>query len=451
MEQPRNPSIERRLLLWLALLHVAVLATFVAAYARNHFPNHEEVATHSLKDWSRELAHAVTVDSAGGVRFQPSPVLARDLAAQSIRYSIAAGEMTLAASLQPPPGPIPDGRVETAHWSVRDKGMLISLRLDTVSRNDKRYRIVVAVPAIMTPGIALIWEELQEEVLPIVLPLLTATILVVLFTVRRTLLPLRRLSEQATAISGSPSGMRLETAQVPREIIPLVSAVNGALAKVEEVIERQRRFAANAAHELRTPLAVLSQRIDAVELAEPQAEALRRDVARMARIVDQLLTATRMDTDGGGPKGAVDLVELARDLLADLAPLARAEGKEVGLNAPDNPVLVRGNALELTGCLRNLVENGLRFTPPRTEVTVTITPDGTLKVRDHGPGVPKPDRSRIFEPFWRGPGSTGAGLGLAIVAETLERCGGAISVGEAPGGGALFRVDLPVLYTALAP
>jgi signal transduction histidine kinase len=65
--------------------------------------------------------------------------------------------------------------------------------------------------------------------------------------------------------------------------------------------------------------------------------------------------------------------------------------------------------------------------------------------------VPKPDRSRIFEPFWRGPGSTGAGLGLAIVAETLERCGGAISVGEAPGGGALFRVDLPVLYTALAP
>jgi len=93
------------LLLWLALLHVAVLATFVAAYARNHFPNPEEVATHSLKDWSLELARAVTVDSAGGVRFQPSPVLARDLAAQSIRYSIAAGEMTLAASLQPPPGP----------------------------------------------------------------------------------------------------------------------------------------------------------------------------------------------------------------------------------------------------------------------------------------------------------------------------------------------------------
>ena len=452
MERRRHPSIERRLLLWLALLHAAVLAIFAVAYARHHFPDPEEVATHALKDWSLELADALSVDSAGGVRFHPSPVLARDLAAQSIRFAIvdAAGAVTLASSLQPPPGPLPDRQVETAHWSVHEGASLITLRLDTVGRNGKRYRIVLAMPAMMAAGPGLIWDELKEEVLPLLLPLLGATILVVLFTVRRTLLPLRRLSRQAAEISGSPSGLRLETAHVPREILPLVSAVNGALAKVEEIIERQRRFAANAAHELRTPLAVLSQRIDAVDVPEAQADALRRDVARMARIVDQLLTAARIDTDADGPKGPVDLVELARDLLADMAPLARTEGKEVGLSAPDIPVLVRGNALELTGCLRNLIENGLRFAPANTEVTVTITPDGKLDVRDHGPGVPTPDRRRIFEPFWRGAGSTGAGLGLAIVAETLRRCDGAISVADAPGGGALFRVEL-VLQTAAAP
>ena len=83
MERRRHPSIERRLLLWLALLHAAVLAIFAVAYARHHFPDPEEVATHALKDWSLELADALSVDSAGGVRFHPSPVLARDLAAQS--------------------------------------------------------------------------------------------------------------------------------------------------------------------------------------------------------------------------------------------------------------------------------------------------------------------------------------------------------------------------------
>jgi len=450
----RNPSIERRLLLWLALLHAAVLAIFIAVYARNLFPDREEVATHARKDLSLALAQSLTVDSAGGARFQPSSVLAHRLAAQSIRYSIAdvAGGVSVAGSLRPPPGPMPDREVETALWSVLDQHALIGLRLDTVTRNGRPYRIVVAIPATASAsGIGLIWEEVQEEVLPIVLPLLAATILVVLLTVRWTLLPLRRLSEQAAAIGGTPSGMRLEARRVPREILPLVSAVNGALAKVEEVIDRQRRFAANAAHELRTPLAIISQRVDAMEVGGVQAKRLRGDVGRMARIVDQLLAAARLDTDDVGAIEPVDLVVLTRELLADLDALARGEGKEVALNVPETPVLVRGNALELTGCLRNLIENGLRFTAPNTEVTVSIAADGVVQVRDHGPGVPLADRDRIFEPFWRGSGSSGAGLGLAIVAETLARHGGKISVADAPGGGAEFRIEMPVLYTADAP
>jgi two-component system OmpR family sensor kinase len=435
--QLANPSIERRLLLWLALLNAAVLAIFIAIYARNLFPDPEEAATHALEEISRALAQSLTVDGSGGVSFQPSPVLAHRLAAQSIRYSIvdAAGGLSVAGSLSSPPGPIPGREVVTALWSVREQDGLTSLRLDTVTQNGGRYRIVVAVPAITASyGIDLIWEELQEEVLPIILPLLAATILVVLFTVRWTLLPLRRLSQQAAAIGGSPSGARLETGRVPLEILPLVSAVNGALAKVEEVIECQRRFAANAAHELRTPLAVLSQRIDAVDLPSEQADGLRHDVVRMARIVDQLLAAARLDTDAANAKEPVDLV-----------PLAQSRGREVALSAPEAPVLVRGNASELTGCLRNLIENGLRFTPANTEVTVSITTNGVVEVRDRGPGVPMPDRARVFEPFWRGSSSTGAGLGLAIVAETLTRHGGKISVEDAPGGGAVFRIELPVL------
>jgi two-component system, OmpR family, sensor histidine kinase TctE len=447
----RNSSLERRLLLCLGLLHVAVLTVFVMAYARNLFPDPQESSEHVLEELARALEAVLAEDGQAGARFEPSPALLDRLAGEGILFSIEtpAGAI-LAASAEPPPVPAFGPDVKTAIWSAGGEDAPLNLRLDTVERKGGSYRIITALAALPADRAALVWEELREEVLPITLPLLGATLLIVLFTVRHMLLPMRELSRQVQAMGDSAAGVRLKTAGVPREILPLVHAVNDAFARIEDMLQRERRFTANAAHELRTPLAVLSQRVDALDTPEEQREALRRDVSRMARILDQLLAAARLGTEPAALQ-PVDLVPLSRELLADLAPLAAAAGKSIALHAPERPVLVRGDAASLSACLRNLVENGLRFTPPGTEVTVRIYEDAAIEVEDKGPGVPAADRMRIFEPFWRGSGSRGAGLGLAIVGDAIVRHGGRVSVTDAPGlQGALFRVELPPIQPAVA-
>jgi signal transduction histidine kinase len=274
--------------------------------------------------------------------------------------------------------------------------------------------------------------------MPIVL---AVTLAFAAFTLRRSFAPLRDLSAHAAEIRPGALDQRLTKTGIPAEVVPLVHAVNRMLDRVEAGFAVQRRFTANAAHELRTPLQLLASGIDALG-PDCRADSLREDIRRMSRLVSQLLAVARLDARTDSVSGAADLAKAAAKTLAFLAPLAVARGASVALDRPPGPVMVRGDADLIGDLVRNLVENALTFSPPGAEVTVAVGADGRLDVADHGPGIPPEHRERAFERFWRAPDAPpgGSGLGLAIVNEIAEACGASVRIADAPGGGALVSV-----------
>lgn len=287
-----------------------------------------------------------------------------------------------------------------------------------------------------------IWEELVTETLPIFVPLAVATLLITWFTLRSTLHPLRRLSQEARGVREYSMGTRLNAADIPLEILPVVAATNDALERVENALRQQRRFMANVAHELRTPLAVLRARVE--NLGGPVLMTLNPDIDRMSRLVDRLLAVARLEATHLPFDSEFELVAAVRECLAQIAPLAIAQQKDLVLSAPETPITVRGNAIAFDQALRNLIDNALRFTPAGKAIEVTIFPGSAVEVRDHGPGVPKEFINQIFEPFWRGDNEHGGlGLGLAIVAETARLHSGRLTVSNVGEGGAIFRMDIP--------
>jgi signal transduction histidine kinase len=162
----------------------------------------------------------------------------------------------------------------------------------------------------------------------------------------------------------------------------------------------------------------------------------------MNRLIDQLLRVARLDSAPMSVDASVDLSAIAAETVKYLAPWAIDQDRAIGFEAPCSPVLVRGNADAIADALRNLVENPVYHTPPKTEVTVSVSINGSVEVTDHGPGVASEDCERIFERFWRGPSikTPGAGLGLAIVAEVARAHGGNV-----PDGGASLALRLLVV------
>jgi signal transduction histidine kinase len=264
-------------------------------------------------------------------------------------------------------------------------------------------------------------------------------LLVAAYSVRRSLRPLRKVSGQAGAIGPGSISIRLEEADVPTEARPLVVAVNRALDRLEQGFAVQRRFTANAAHELRTPLTIITARLDSLQ-GNGELSALREEVARMNRLVEQLLCVARLDSVALDVSSQVDLRQIAEEVVGSMAHLALANGRTIALTGVDRPVIVTGNPAAIADALRNLVENALAHTGPGSEVIVEVRRDGGLSVLDSGPGIPVEDRARIFDRFWRGKSvrTEGAGLGLAIVMEIVRAHGATIAVGDNAASGARF-------------
>ncbi|MEG2804728.1 HAMP domain-containing sensor histidine kinase [Stenotrophomonas sp.] len=272
--------------------------------------------------------------------------------------------------------------------------------------------------------------------LPIFLLLALATLILTPMIVRRALAGVERIANEARNISASRRGIRLTEAAVPVEIAPLVNAVNDALERLDEGHERQRRFIAAAAHELRTPIAILRVKIDAADDATSHSLAL--EVTRLATLAEQLLDLHRMDDDGG--KETLDLAQLAKRVVADLAPLLIQSGKAVAVVVePHHPVQGEVGAIERV--LSNLVLNAAEHGGQRILVRVQ---GSSIEVEDDGTGIPMAERERVFEPFQRlRPRQTGAGLGLNLVHQVIERHAGQVTILDAPGGGALIRIQFP--------
>ncbi|EME68479.1 two-component hybrid sensor and regulator [Paramagnetospirillum caucaseum] len=274
-------------------------------------------------------------------------------------------------------------------------------------------------------------------------PFLLAMLLVSLVTIRNSLLPLRRLSEQAAAIGPASTDIRLPETDVPREILPLVHAVNSALDRIEAGFRIQRDFTADAAHELRTPLAVLRAHIET--LSDPAIrDALVRDAESMTRLIGQLLAVARAEALTVATDDQADLNAIAVDVGTFLAPMALKQRRMIEVVEAPGPCLVAANAEAVFGAARNLVENALIHTPFDTMVTVRVESPATLRVEDRGPGIPSDLRERIFQRFWRAERrKSGSGLGLAIVQGIMEAHGGQVEVDDRPGGGAVFSLIFP--------
>jgi signal transduction histidine kinase len=279
----------------------------------------------------------------------------------------------------------------------------------------------------------------------ITLPILLFLLAIDVAIFRRALRPLLRASEMARAIGPSSTDVRLPVKRMPSEILPLVRTVNEALDRLEQGFQIQRTFTADAAHELRTPLAILRARIDTLS-DQKAATALRGDVAGMTRIVSQMLDIAELEHFTLEPSEIANLKAVGAEVATFIAPLAVAEGKQIALNAPEHEVWIRGNAETLVRAVRNLTENALKHTPVGTTVEITVTGDGSVSVTDLGPGICHEDRDKIFQRFWRKDRrrSGSAGLGLSIVKRIVEAHHGSITVGNRKAGGAEFSLRFSV-------
>ncbi len=446
-----HPSLERRLIWRIALLYVAAFLLASTGYLTAAWHNQQVGLANELGDVAVAIGKSVKRDDTGKLRFDfPPRVAARIKEMPELLFGaldIASGQFAEGSTLTAMPllqGPDitgdfqgdfafrdPDGTVQ--YGAIRlVPGASGAVRVGLIRREETFKDILEWV-----------WQESVEATLPIFIPLTLGTLLVVVQTIRGTIRPVRSLSRQASRLGAEGIGMRLAEDRAPREILPLVVAMNHAIDRLEEALRQQQRFTANAAHALRTPLSVLRARIDGLG-ASPEIGRLAADVDRMTRVVNQLLGIARLQAHQVPIDEPINLAALARGVLAALVPVAHAAGKDVELAAPEEPVMIQGNANALEEALTNLVDNALAHTPTGQIVEVGVSADAIVEVRDHGPGVRDAERARLFEPFWRADDAKtrGAGLGLAIVSEIAAAHGGAVTVDNHPDGGAVFRLTL---------
>lgn len=268
--------------------------------------------------------------------------------------------------------------------------------------------------------------------------LMPLCLLLVLRHIRRGLRPIERLSQQVEH-RDSADLSRIEL-DVPTELAGLRGSLNDFIGRLKATLEKERRFTADAAHELRTPLAALKIHLDNALAGEDDAlPKARQGVERLQRVVEQLLVLARVDRHTAAAPESVDLRSLLLDLAAELWPLADARGQQLRLEDVD-PTTVKGNATELGIMIRNLLDNALRYTPDggTIEAILQAEPQGVrLSILDSGPGIPDTHMERVAERFHRASDATitGSGLGLSIVLALAHQQEVEVSLNNRESGG----------------
>ncbi|HYL88582.1 MAG TPA: ATP-binding protein [Burkholderiales bacterium] len=419
-------SLQRELSLALA---AAILAGGLAAAAASFFFAYSE-AEEFQDDTLRQIA-ALAGREAGGATYDGSARVA-DPESRVLIVRLAA---------DPRPAWLPEGLAPGLHtlsgggetWRVY------------VRAAEGAGRIAVAQSTDVRDELAL--DSALRTLIPLLL-LLPLLAWLAAYIVRRELAPVRRLADIVKA-QPAERPAALSASGVPEEIAPFLRAINELLERVAELLGEQRRFVADAAHELRTPLQALSlqaqnlENAATVEAMRARVAPLRAGIERARRLTDQLLTLARAQAAGAATQ-RVDLAAFARELVADCLPLAESRAIDLGIE-PSGDAFELAAAPELLQLvLRNAIDNALRYTPSGGEVTLRFFgegPDAVIEVVDTGPGIPAAERERAFQPFHRleGVPGEGSGLGLAIARDAASRLGAELSLHERPGGGLVFR------------
>ncbi|MGN8120722.1 ATP-binding protein [Pseudomonas sp. 22082] len=266
---------------------------------------------------------------------------------------------------------------------------------------------------------------------------------------------LKPLANMAGTLRARHSGALepLQLTPLPSELEPMQAALNRMLAQIQEVLGRERRFIADAAHEMRTPLAVL--RVHAQNLLEAGTEQERREslefliagVDRTSRLVNQLLTMARLEPKASAPANQrIDLGDTVRNSLVQLTPWLLSKHLELAFDVSDQPFPAFADAATIDIALNNLITNAANFSPEQGVISVQLTRvDGFyhLDVEDQGPGIDETDRARLFERFYSRGNPEGAGLGLTIVNTIATRLGGRITLQNRVEGGLRATLSIP--------
>ncbi len=433
-ETSKQHSI-RRDLLWVLLTSVAVtwVATTVVSYLDTRHEIDELLDAHLAQtasllvaqaghDWDEIVEHAPQMHRYGrGVAFQ-----FWDKGAVLRLHSANAPN----SRLSPRSEGFSSVEVDGVRWRVFS------------AWNDKR-RYLVQVGEQLKSRDEIVAAMARSMLSPLLIAL-PALGLVIWFGINRATRPLQLLNRQVA--NRAPDNLAaLQLAAAPTEVAPLVSSLNRLFERVRESIENERRFTADAAHELRTPLAALRAQ---AQVARGSVDSAERDHAldsviagcdRASHLIDQLLTLARLEPERfDARREPCDLRAVARLAVAELAPAAHAKRIEIGLH-DGQPVTVSGDARLLGILLRNLVDNAVRYSPPGTSVGVRVGAEGRaafVSVTDEGPGVAADERSKLGQRFHRvlGTRASGTGLGLSIAKRITELHDATIGFAEGQGG-----------------
>ena len=441
----RTTSLQGRLSLRLTTLFVLMFVAGMVMLSTRYRGDSVELHADRLGTAIRSIAAALSKDAGGAVSLAlPAGIDVQDYVVRTPEGRLLAASSPAAATRLPAP-PVDWAR---GIYTDSDSGGDGRVRATAFARLPTAVGLAVIQVADVRSDVDVsrrgMLDTLTGDVLPIMLPLMFAVLIIGVLTIRDSLAPMQELARRAARISPTATDVRLPAAGLPPELKPMVVAINGALERLDEGFRMQREFTADAAHELRTPLAILATNLDSMENRQV-ATALRADVERMSRLVNQLLSVATLEALAVAPDEIADLQAIAVDVAGSLAPLALKRGRSLAVTGTTAAVAVRGNAESLRQALRNLIENALQHTPSGTEVEIEVTNEPAVHVSDRGPGVPPELRNRVVQRFWRADRrkGEGSGLGLAIVSRILAAHGGRLAVDDALGGGARFSLYLP--------
>jgi heavy metal sensor kinase len=348
-----------------------------------------------------------------------------------------------------------------------------SRRYQSIALSDRRWRTLTA-PALVgghtvVIRVSRLEDRVQEQLREVLVVLALGLPLVVVLAgfggyvlARRALVPIDHLAFDAQRITAERLHERLSVPNEHDEIGRLAAVINDTFARLERSFEQLRRFTADASHELRTPLSVI-RGIGEAGLGETRTPAEYKDamgsmleeVDRLTNLVDTLLRLSHADAGRVRlSREPVDLGQLARDVASSLALLAEERRQELHIDAEER-VLVAADRLVLREAVTNVLDNAIKYGPERSRIDLhvaTTATDAVLTVADQGPGIPPEHRDHIFDRFFRVDEARsrdrgGTGLGLAIAKWAVDVNGGRISAETASGGGALFRIVLPLTWT----
>lgn len=442
-------SLRLRLAMWLSGLILSVAALAAAYSFQEAFKDAQELQDDTLRQIASPVSsQAQAMELAQSLR----QVMQSDPESRTLMQILAPQDESLPESPMTRPfdlSDLPDGLHTTTAgeqtWRVLIKTVAPTLRIAVGQQTTVRDEAA--------------WDGALRTLAPMFV-LIPVVLLALGLVLGRMFLPVTRLAKWLD--ERDVTDLReLPINGLPSEVEPFAVAINRLLGRVAQSMAMQRRFVADAAHELRSPLTALSLQAERLASSEMSSEAtervatLRDGMRRTRSLLDQLLTMARVMDSAPVAEGSVSVKTVFRTVLEGLMPLAEARGIDIGATTPDDVTLDVAE-IDLQTLVRNLVDNGIRYTPPggRVDLAITRQENGViLSVEDSGPGIPEAERKRVFDPFYRVLGNTalGSGLGLSIVRTIADRVGASVELTAAnasDGTGLRVSVCFPMVRNA---